>query len=277
MTTYSGIIRIFVGLGLATLAACGPDPAKEELRASVKDLSARVGALEAKVFSMQEAIQAAAKAPPEDENDGSEKVITPAKFHAGPSFFDDPFVGSKKAPILVMAFSNFQCKPCRLFHRTTFQELREKYVTSDSVQLVFRDFPLENNEWSAQAAAMAHCAGEGGGYWKMFDLLAANEALIDAGDLLGVAKKYDRGLAERLMQCAKSSRYADEGLLDQNDGIALGAKGAPGIFVGRRRGDSDDYQGVFIRGAQPAALIEREVRRLDRDGSSPGAASSAAH
>ena len=243
------------------LSACNSNQEKEKqaeleftlLTTKVAELERRLESVEGDLTSQRARLQ-----PP--QSDDPDQVVTEVTYKPNESYLDDPFIGGKRASVLVMVFSNYQCKPCRLFHKTTFQELRERYVQNDDVRLVLRDFPLETNSWSVQAASLAHCAGEGGGYWRMFDLLNEQIELVDRENLQGLAEKYDKNFASKLSQCVLSKRYDGEIEKDRQDGLALGAKGAPGTFVGRKNA-AGEFEGVFIRGAQPAAFIDQEIRK----------------
>lgn len=252
--------RIFAcGLAAFVLSAlffgCTNDSKEHaQVRAEVQALAEKLDAVEGRLHDLEEA--EASRAAKSGE---AEQAIIPRTYSLGPAFLDDPFYGKKNSPVLVMVFSDFQCRPCRMFHKTTFRDIRDRYSSDERVQLVLRDFPLDLNSSSAAAAALAHCAGESGSYWKMFDLFVENESLIDEGNFESLARRYDSAAAPKLLQCLESKKYEPEILADRQEGVELGAKGAPGVFVGRLV-DSGRYQGVFIRGAQPTALIDQQIR-----------------
>ena len=184
------------------------------------------------------------------------RVFTPSQ-----AFHDDPFLGDSKADTLVMVFIDFQCIPCRLFYRTALKELRERVTNGASIKLVLRDFPLEKNRFAIPAAQLAHCAGEQSKYWEAFDLLFSSTEQLDSGEIEQIQSKLSGVDKRKLASCMGSTRYAAEIRKDTEDGLLLGAKGAPGTFVGRRTSDGT-FSGVFIRGAQPFEVIQSEVDRL---------------
>lgn len=259
------LIGFFVS---GSIAACKNGNAEKETQTeqSIGLLQTHIGKLESRIDDLEEELRsqrASLKNPSNETTPGADnnQVISETRYSPNDSYLDDPFIGIKNAKILVMTFTNYQCKPCRLFHKTSFQELRERYINNDHVRLVLRDFPLESTPWSVQAASLAHCAGEGGGYWKMFDILNSQIELVDREDLQGLAERYDRLIAPKLIQCVNSKRYIEEIEKDRQDGLELGARGAPGTFVGKKQSDGE-FRGVFIRGAQPAALIDQEIKKF---------------
>lgn len=188
-------------------------------------------------------------------------AVLPRSFVPSAAMNDDPFVGPATAETIVMVFTDFQCVPCRLFYRKALRELRERIAAGLNIKLIVRDFPLEKNRFAPQAAQFAHCAGEQAKYWEAFDLLFASAELVDAGDFDQLKAKLPELDQRKLGSCLSSTRYAAEVRKDAEDGLLLGARGAPGTFVGRRRGDSS-FHGVFIRGAQPSEVILSEIERL---------------
>lgn len=225
-------------------------PMLEQLAAKQLQLGADLRRLETEVASLRERL-----APERDDSPIRPQVFTPAA-----SERDDPFFGSRAAPVLVEVFSDFGCAVCRKFHRDVVSKLREKHGKSDLVRVVYRDFPLQANAISRRAATFAHCAGEQSAYWQAFELLSAGDTSLSLDSITQLSTKLDRVDRARLSQCASSDRYEAEIDADAADALSIGAKGAPSTFIGLRSGDS--FRGVFIRGAQPLAVLEQEIERL---------------
>lgn len=196
---------------------------------------------------------------PQSANPRSTAPIAPAEYAPTPSLRDDPFIGPADSPVLVMVFSDFQCPGCRRFNAESVARLRRYFAEKGLIKLVFRDFPLAGNQHSRIAATLAHCAGEQGAYWEMFDALYSRPDLVDAGafDDLDAGGIRDKA---QLKRCRESMRYESELDRDTDEARALGAGGAPGTFIGRKQEDGS-FKGTFIRGAQPFAVIERTLRQ----------------
>lgn len=176
---------------------------------------------------------------------------------------DDPFLGPKDSPLLVMIFSDFQCKLCRDFHLQTLPRLRAEWADTNKAKIIYRDFPLVNNKHAREAARFASCAGEQGSYWKAFDVLKAHAEEIDLGKVDSLVRFLPQLNAQTMNECMRSVRYEREITLDLAQGQSLGAKGAPSVFVGKLSEDRF-YHGVLIRGAQPYPVIAQELERFER-------------
>jgi protein-disulfide isomerase len=66
-------------------------------------------------------------------------------------------LGDPNAPVTVIEYASLSCDHCGAFHRETLPALKERYLDTSKVKLVFRDFPLEQN--ALRAAMIARCAG----------------------------------------------------------------------------------------------------------------------
>ena len=171
---------------------------------------------------------------------------------------DDPFLGSKNAPVVVMVFNDYECQRCNTYSRILYESIYQDF-SKDEVKFIYRDLPLDQHHWAKQAATMANCIGEQGKYWDAFDQLTKLSELTEKS-LLSVPALVT-GLNEgALKSCISSARYDNELLADATDAHQLGARGAPGTFVALRIGP-ESFQGDFIRGAQPYELIREEILR----------------
>ena len=66
-------------------------------------------------------------------------------------------IGDPDAPVTIIEYSSLSCPHCASFHTDVLPGLKERYIDTGKVRLVFRDFPL--NESAVDAAVIAHCAG----------------------------------------------------------------------------------------------------------------------
>lgn len=74
---------------------------------------------------------------------------------AGP--LPDLALGKADAPITIVEYASMTCGHCANFHNKLLPVLKEKYIDTGKVRLVFREFPLD--ERAALASMMARCAG----------------------------------------------------------------------------------------------------------------------
>jgi protein-disulfide isomerase len=74
---------------------------------------------------------------------------------AGP--MPEIIVGKADAPITIVEYADLTCPACANFHKTVLPKLKEKYIDTGKVRIVFREFPTT---WPALLAVMTvRCAG----------------------------------------------------------------------------------------------------------------------
>ena len=76
---------------------------------------------------------------------------------AGAADMGELVLGNPNAPVTVIEYASLSCHHCAEFHAGTLPKLKERYIDTGKVKLVFRDFPLEQN--ALRAAMIARCAG----------------------------------------------------------------------------------------------------------------------
>lgn len=77
-----------------------------------------------------------------------------------PGPLGDHVIGKDDAPVTIVEYASFTCGHCASFHIKTFPKLKEKYIDTGKVKLIFRPFPTGPAELSIAAAMLAHCAGK---------------------------------------------------------------------------------------------------------------------
>ena len=64
-------------------------------------------------------------------------------------------VGSKDAPVTILAFESLSCPHCAAFHAGAFPKIKKEYIDTGKVRIVFKDFPL--NAPAFWASVMVRC------------------------------------------------------------------------------------------------------------------------
>lgn len=146
---------------------------------------------------------------------------------------NDPRKGPDNAPIRVVEWSDFQCPFCARVG-PAIQQVIDTY--GDQVQVVFRDYPLPANMHpQAQVSAEAgQCAHEQGRFWDMHDKMFANQRALTAEQLKGYAKELELDEAA-FNECLDSGRQREAVLADHGEGLSIGVRGTPAIFINGRR------------------------------------------
>ena len=109
----------------------------------------------------------------------------------------DRILGDPDAPVTIYEFSSFTCPHCATFHIETLPVLKEKYIDTGKVKLVFKDFPFD--QFALLAGLLARCAPSER-YYGFVDVLFLRQmqwarsrnpiqALAQIGRLGGVSKE----------------------------------------------------------------------------------------
>ncbi len=166
---------------------------------------------------------------------------------------DDPSMGPADAPVTIVQFAEFQCPYCGKA-RESLAQVEKAYP--GKVRFVFRDFPLGFHDRAIPAAVAANCAGkqDPAKYWKIHDLLMANQRALQEPDLERAAQEAGVDMA-KWKSCRTEVAMEEEVKKDMADGEALGVSGTPAFFV----------NGIFLNGAVPfenfKAIIDRELAK----------------
>lgn len=87
----------------------------------------------------------------------AEKDVAIEKLMA-PGELADITIGNKDAKVTIVEYSSMSCPHCAAFHKTVLPKLKEKYIDTGKVLLVFREFPL--NEIAVAVSMLTRCAGD---------------------------------------------------------------------------------------------------------------------
>lgn len=82
-------------------------------------------------------------------------------------------LGSPDAPVTVIEYASMSCPHCARFHKTVLPWLKETYIETGTVRIVYRDFPL--NRSALYGAVAVHCI-ERDKAIAMIDFLFLNQA-----------------------------------------------------------------------------------------------------
>lgn len=128
-------------------------------------------------------------------------------------------MGDPNAPVTIIEYASLTCPHCAHFHNDVLPDLKERYIETGKVRLVFRDFPLD--ERALMAAALAHCAGPDR-YFGFLDVLFQTQSgWARADDYLGALKKLGKlgGMSDEEMdQCLADQELTDGILQTRLDG-----------------------------------------------------------
>jgi protein-disulfide isomerase len=151
-----------------------------------------------------------------------------------------PNFGTQGAPVVIVAFSDFECPYCQKEAKTLRDNLLTTYPTQ--VHLYFKQFPLTSiHPWSKAAAIASRCVLKQNAdeFWKYHDWIFANQKDIEPDNLkqkvLGWAQEEKTIDTLQLGSCMDSRATEAEVDKDIADGHALKVDSTPTLFINGRR------------------------------------------
>jgi len=168
-------------------------------------------------------------------------------------------MGSDKAPLVMIEYTDYQCPFCQQFHNTAWDQIKKNYIDTGKVRFINRDFPLDFHENAKRAAMAAHCSGEQGKFWEMRHVMHVNADKLQADKLIGYAKDVGLDVA-KFSSCVLGEKYKDQVEKSYAEGLSVGVSGTPSFVLGRIK--DGKLEGVRIVGAQPYPAFESKIRDM---------------
>ncbi len=114
----------------------------------------------------------------------------------------DVILGDPNAPVTIIEYGDYQCPFCARFYTDVEQFIRDEYIASGKVKMVFRNYAFLGPE-SVAAAEAAECAKDQGKFWEYHDQLyeaenkdgrehngnLAKDLFVQISEELGLTKK----------------------------------------------------------------------------------------
>lgn len=149
----------------------------------------------------------------------------------GSTVFGEVVMGNPDAPITMVEYASLTCPHCATFHNNIFPELKEKYIKTGKVKLVFRNFIRD--QLDVAVSMITRCYGPD----KFFDLMdlyflrqrqwLTQEPLPEISAIARTA-----GISRVDLDACISNTELQAHLLDmQKDGRAEGVSGTPTFFI----------------------------------------------
>lgn len=167
-----------------------------------------------------------------------------------------PSKGPADALVTIVVFSEFECPFCARVLPTEEQLLKEY---DGKVRIVWRNNPLPFHKNAVPAAQLAMEAFEQGGnekFWKLHDVLFANQRQLTRENLERFAKEAGLDMA-KVKEALDSDKHMDAIKADQALADQIGARGTPNFFINGRQ----------LVGAQPVErfkeIVDDELKRAE--------------
>lgn len=183
----------------------------------------------------------AAKAGPDAPRLAAKVDTIPVSKSAYSGLGEDFRKGPDTAKVQIVEFADYQCPACGQV-KVVLDQLEAEY--KDKIQIVFRNFPLDNtcnqtvqqkmHEFACNAAVMARCAGQYGKFWEMHGTLFAKQRELSNEKIKEFAKGV--GLTDDQIKTCWDSKDI---LAKIKDDVALGTQLAidstPTLFINGRK------------------------------------------
>jgi len=137
---------------------------------------------------------------------GGASAMTPDEAMALP----DRVLGKASAPVTIIEYASLTCGHCAAFQTETLPKLKEKYIETGKVKLIFRDYPLDGI--ALRAAAVARCMPEASFHAYIGLLFKNQNEWRGVDDPIKPLAQYARlgGLSSADAEaCAKSDKLMD--------------------------------------------------------------------
>lgn len=167
----------------------------------------------------------------------------------GTAVFGDITLGNPDAPITMIEYASMTCQHCATFHNSIFPDLKEKYVKTGKVKIVFRNFIRDRLD--VAVAMVTRCYGPD----KVFDLMdlyfqrQRQWAVPDAmSEIAGVART--AGISRLDLDACLANTELQANMLEmQKAGSAAGVSGTPTFFINGEKyvgaGSVELFTGMF--------------------------------
>lgn len=187
----------------------------------------------------------------EDKPSLAEQALTKKRYEIQTDGY--PSIGPENAPVVIVEFSDFNCRYCGLFARTIFPILISKYPKE--ICFVYRHAPLGPAS-SFEAAQASMCTDDQNYFWEYHDALFENQDKLGAELYTEIAIGLELDLPT-FNACLENDDYMDLVETDLDFALQTGVRGTPTFFI----------NGLALIGAQPievfTEIIDAELKALN--------------
>ena len=161
-----------------------------------------------------------------------------AKKNVGASA-DDMSLGNPAAKVTVVEYASASCVHCGRWNNEVFPAFKAKYVDTNKVNYVYREFLTPPVEVAAAAFLMARCAGKDKYFSVIDSVYRAQQEMFTTGDYRGTLLRIGQsaGMNEAQFNACVSDEKALKALNDRVEKYAKDAKitGTPTFVVNGKK------------------------------------------
>jgi protein-disulfide isomerase len=190
-----------------------------------------------------------AAASPAGAQEDEEVTLDPAALLVSGTLTEN-VMGSAEAPVTMIEYASMTCPHCASFHAATLPRLKEKYIETGKVRLIFREFPTDG--LAAAAAMLARCVDDQR-FFPFIDVLLRNQRTWVNNQPEEPLKKLARqvGLTEESFDNCLANQELLDGIASVQDRARteFEVQSTPTFFINGRQ----------VRGALPFAEFEKII------------------
>ncbi|WP_200531658.1 thioredoxin domain-containing protein [Halorubrum sp. LN27] len=165
----------------------------------------------------------------------------------GPDLGYRPTLGDPDADVVVQAFEDFTCPHCATYKLEEFPTVREEYVDPGEVRYEQWDFPIPVDErWAVPVASAARGVGDREGDEAYFEFSSAvyESQGSYSGEAIGAAAETAGADPCAAIADARFAAYGEASVSDRSEGVSMGLRGTPTIFVNGEAVDGADADAI---------------------------------
>jgi protein-disulfide isomerase len=140
-------------------------------------------------------------------------------------------MGREDAPVTIIEYASTTCPACGHFHKTTFPELKKRYIDTGKVRFIFREFPRDDVDLFAYM--LTRCI-EKEKFFPFLDVLfKQQEQWLTSSPvpaLTGIAKQV--GFTDASIEACRTDKRVFDGVVWTSEHAArLGVRATPTFFI----------------------------------------------
>ena len=105
------------------------------------------------------------------------------------SISDAARIGSPRAPLAMIIYSDFECPFCGQFARDVWPQIQREFVDTGKILVAFKNFPLSIHQNAFRAAEVAECARRQDKFWPVHDAIFAGGVRLERDSILRDASR----------------------------------------------------------------------------------------
>lgn len=138
------------------------------------------------------------------------------------------------AKVTVVEYASVTCGACAQWQNTVYEPFKAKYIDTDQIRFVFREFPTDPVPVATAGFLMARCAGEDQYFNVVHEIMASQQEMFGSGQprpvLLRIANA--AGLSEdQFAECVTDPEAIEALETRIRLAVSEGVQGTPAFYV----------------------------------------------